>query len=102
MNPLADNHLRRMPVELNERQLFARIAQGDEAAFTQVFHRYNRRLYPFILKMVKAQALAEEIVQTTFIKLWTNRHTLSKVENPQTYIFTIAANNTRDYLKKAA
>ena len=33
-----------------EKALFARIAMGDEKAFTEIFHHYNRRIYPFILK----------------------------------------------------
>jgi len=86
----------------NEKELFALISRGDEAAFTKIFHEYNKRLYPFVLKMIKSGVLAEEIVQNVFVRLWTNRGQLSTIENHQAYIFTIAANSTRDHLKKLA
>ncbi len=86
----------------NEKELFALIARSDETAFTKVFHHYNRRLYPFVLKMLKSESLAEEIIQSIFIRLWHNRHRLDQVEDPRAYIFTMAANKTRDQLKKLA
>lgn len=84
----------------NEKDLFVRIANGDEAAFTIVFHHYNRRIYPFVLKMIKSDFLAEEIVQDVFTKLWDKRHHLSQVNSPQSYIFTMATNRTLDQMKK--
>lgn len=84
----------------DEKALFARIAEGDEAAFTQVFHHYNQRIYPFVLKMVKSEFLAEEIVQEVFTKLWIRRHSLAEVHSPQSYIFKMATNRTLDQMKK--
>ncbi len=86
----------------DERGLFARIGNSDAIAFSQVFHAYNRRLYPFVFKLVKSEALSEDIIQDIFAKLWTNRHLLSNVENPKSYIFTIAANVTKQQLKLLA
>jgi RNA polymerase sigma-70 factor (family 1) len=84
----------------DEKELFARIATGDEAAFTQIFHLYNRRIFPFVLRMIKSDFLAEEIVQDVFTKLWTKRSYLAEVNSPQSYIFTMATNRTLDQLKK--
>ena len=84
----------------NEKKLFARIAENDEEAFTIVFHHYNRRIYPFVLKMIKSEVMAEEIVQEVFMKLWSKRETLAEIKSPQSFIFTMATNRTLDYLKK--
>jgi RNA polymerase sigma-70 factor (ECF subfamily) len=86
----------------NERDLFVRIGNSDAIAFSQVFHAYNRRLYPFVFKLVKSEALSEDIIQDIFAKLWANRHLLPDVENPKSYIFTIAANVTKKQLKLLA
>ena len=93
-----------VPIELlhNERQLFSQLSLGDANAFTTVFHFYSRRLYPWLLKKTKDSAAAEEIIQDTFLKIWINREKLSKIDNPEGYIYRIAANLTLDHFRKLA
>jgi RNA polymerase sigma-70 factor (ECF subfamily) len=85
---------------LDEKSLFAAIAKGEEAAFTELFKRYDKRIYYFTLKMIKTEDLAEEITQDVFIKLWEKRETLVSVLNPEAYILTIAANHTMNQIQK--
>lgn len=86
----------------NEKELFARMAEGDQAAFTKIFEHYEPRLYPFVLKITRSEITAEEIVQELFIKLWTNRAAAKQIENPRSYIFRMASNRTANYLKTIA
>lgn len=86
----------------NEKELFALIAQGDQAAFTKIFDHYEPRIFPFVLKITRSEMFAEEIVQELFIKLWTNRASVAEVENPRSYIFRMATNRTYNYLKMQA
>lgn len=83
-----------------DRDLFRLIALGDEAAFAELFRRYDRRIYPFVLKMIKNPLLAEEIAQEIFIKIWRYRETLHAIDQPASYILTIAARHTLDQIKK--
>lgn len=87
---------------LNVRELFTRISQDDDAAFTEVFYHYTQRIYHYILGKTKSRLIAEEIVQEVFIKLWTNRDKLNAVLNPESYIFSMATNLVFDWLKKMA
>jgi len=87
---------------INEPELFAALAEGDERAFETIYHHYNKRLAPFVDKMVRSPELAEEIVQDIFVQLWLNRHLLQNVNHPTSYLFNIATNKTLDYLKKIA
>lgn len=87
---------------INETELFAALAAGDERAFETIYHHYNKRLAPFVDKMVRSPELAEEIVQDIFVHLWLNRHLLQNIAHPTSYIFNIATNKTLDYLKKIA
>ena len=87
---------------INETELFAALAKGDERAFETIYHHYNKRLAPFVDKMVRSPELAEEIVQDIFVQLWLNRHLLQNVNHPTSYLFNIATNKTLDYLKKIA
>lgn len=84
----------------SDNDLFILISRGNESAFTEIFHRYDKRLFPFVLKMVKTEAIAEEIIQEIFIKLWVNRNKLAAIDRPDAYLLTIAFNHTLDQIKK--
>jgi RNA polymerase sigma-70 factor (family 1) len=86
----------------NEKELFARMATGNEAAFTQIFYHYTQRMYQYILNKTKSEDAAEEIVQEVFIKLWNKREELPQAENYESYIFKMAANKMVDWLGKMA
>jgi RNA polymerase sigma-70 factor (ECF subfamily) len=88
------------PEKYTDRDLFRLIALGDEPAFAELFRRYDRRIYPFVLKMIKNPLLAEEIAQEIFIKIWRHRETLHTIDQPESYILTIAARHTLDQIKK--
>jgi RNA polymerase sigma-70 factor (ECF subfamily) len=80
--------------------LFHRIARGDERAFEELFRRWDRRIYPFVLKMIRTPLLAEELTQEIFIKIWQHREKLDEVVNPEAYILTIATRHTLDLIKR--
>lgn len=86
--------------ETEERDLFTRIASGDQDAFARVFHHFNKRIFPFVLNMIKSEILAEEIVQDIFTQLWVKREEATQWEHPQAYLFKMAANRTLDQLRK--
>lgn len=84
---------------LNERQYFARIADGDEAAFSTIFYHYTPRIHPLIKKIIRSEHVTEEIIQDVFVSLWKNREKLVEIDNYAAYIFTVATNITFNYLK---
>jgi len=87
---------------LNEHDLFLRLAGGDEQAYEQIYHHYNRRLSLFVLKIVRDPLLAQELLQDIFVQLWVSRALLAQVKYPSAYLFNMANNKTRDYLRKMA
>lgn len=86
----------------DEKQLLLRIAEGDQAAFRNLFDLYKVRLFTFVVNLINSRADAEEIVQEIFIKLWEKRDSLAQVEHPGSYIYTIARNKTINHLEKIA
>ncbi len=86
----------------NEKELFARMSQGDEAAFTEIFYHYTQRIYHYILNKTKSPETAEEIVQEVFVKIWTNKEKFSEVSNYESYLFTMASNKVLDWFRKMA
>ncbi|WEK34401.1 MAG: sigma-70 family RNA polymerase sigma factor [Candidatus Pseudobacter hemicellulosilyticus] len=68
-----------------------RIRDGDEKAFTELFHTYQPRIYTFIRRISGMETLAQEIVQDTFLKIWLKRDTLGELQNIGGWIHTIAS-----------
>jgi RNA polymerase sigma-70 factor (family 1) len=92
--------LKAFDVTYSTEELFAEIAQGNEAAFAQAFHHYNKRIYPYLLKKVQSEAIAQEMVQDVFLRLWVFREKLNAAFNPESYLFNIAANILQDYYRR--
>lgn len=86
----------------NEKELFFRMSQGDEAAFTEIFYHYTQRIYKYILHKTKSPETAEEIVQEVFIKIWNTREQFTEVSNYESYLFTIASNKLIDFFRRMA
>jgi RNA polymerase sigma-70 factor (family 1) len=76
-----------------------RIAAGDEEAFRQLFHHYNKLLRPFVVKLTRSTQAAEEVLQEVFLKIWLHREKLVDVENPRAYILRIVSNESMNYLR---
>jgi RNA polymerase sigma-70 factor (ECF subfamily) len=55
---------------MDDAELIARIAQRDPAAFEQAYDRYAGRALGFALRMIAERAVAEEIVQEAFWRVW--------------------------------
>lgn len=77
---------------LPEKELFKLIANGDEVAFATLFKSYAPKLHAFLFSRTHNDTSAEELVQQTFIRLWMHREKLVDVENPNAWIYKVAAN----------
>ncbi len=86
----------------DERKIVQLLSEGNTDAFVQIFNRYRDRIYLVAMRYVKSQVLSEEIVQDIFMKLWTNRESLSEVLNFEAWFLTIAKNYILSYLKRMA
>jgi len=57
----------------SEDELLISMATGDEAAFTEIYNRYWRRLLAIAYHHTHDESTAKEIVQEVLIKLWDRR-----------------------------
>ncbi len=55
----------------HDNELISQVAGGDQRAFLALYERYSSRVYTLILHMVQDKMLADEILQETFLRLWT-------------------------------
>lgn len=72
------------------------LKHDSHQAFSVLYDTYADLLYGFVLIHSKSPFLAEEIVQDTFIKIWTNRHTLNTEGSFKSLLFTMAKNQMID------
>lgn len=79
--------------------LFEQIANGNEQAFRQVFHDFNAKLYPFILKLTHSQTATEDIIQETFLRLWVHRLDVGNMSHPVSWLYTVASNLSLSWLR---
>jgi RNA polymerase sigma-70 factor (ECF subfamily) len=86
----------------DEAYLLARIAGGDEQAFSTLFHHYWDRLYNYLNKVTKSPEIAGEIAADVFLKLWTARSRITGIRNMDGFLFRIARNKAIDFFKMAA
>lgn len=84
----------------NEKDLFARVAKGDEAAFGELFNLFLPKIHPFIIKFTRSEQATQEVVQETFIRVWLNRDKLDDIENPGGWLFKVASNECYTYARK--
>jgi RNA polymerase sigma-19 factor, ECF subfamily len=88
------------PAHIDERELFLRIAEGDENAFRECYHHYGRLLFPFLFRFTRSEPMAEDLVQETLLRVWLRRDQLVAIEHPRAWVFRIASNLALTWLER--
>lgn len=93
-----------MPVtsSSDEKELLSLLLNGNEQAFEKIYQLYSNRLYGNLLKLVKSEAEAQEILQDVFLKIWLNRQNIDLEKSFRSYLFKIAENKVVDFFRKVA
>jgi RNA polymerase sigma-70 factor (ECF subfamily) len=65
------------PASIDDAQLMRLVAQGDRAAFLQIYDRYAARVHGLALRMLGDQMTAEEVTQDSFLRLWSRATTFN-------------------------
>lgn len=86
----------------NEKTLLLRLKEGSEQAFEKIYLLYSKRLFGNLLKLVKSESMAQEILQEVFLKVWDNRRHIDIERSFRSYLFKIAENKAYDFFRKAA
>ena len=59
-----------MSENTRDRDLAARLVSGDEAALREVYREHVAAMNGLALRVLSNEALAEEVVQDVFVRLW--------------------------------
>src|SRR5881398_527910 len=61
-----------MDTSFEPSSLLPAVAHGDMAAFEQLYDRHSSTLYALLLRILANPEDAQEVLQETFVKAWTN------------------------------
>jgi RNA polymerase sigma-70 factor, ECF subfamily len=81
--------------------LLGAVAKGDEAAFERVYGATRAKLYGVLLRILGRPALAEEVMEETYLKVWKLADQFDPATaSPITWMVAIARNRAIDIVRK--
>src|SRR5438270_894371 len=94
---------------LDDTALMLRVKAGDEAAFAELVERFRRPMIAFMYRMARNQAVAEELAQEVFLRVYRSRQSYAAEAKFSTWLYRVATNlalnhirDTRSERKQAA
>src|SRR6266705_6904557 len=70
--------------------LIARIAGGDRLAMQVLFARHHVRVYRFVLRLVRNEATAEDLISEVFLDVWRQANRFEGRSAVSTWLLAIA------------
>jgi RNA polymerase sigma-70 factor (ECF subfamily) len=84
---------------LSDEQLMIRYQNSDEAAFEEIYARYAKKIYGFLMRRLGQPDDCAELFQETFLRLHRGRSSYKPEMSFKTWLYTIANNLVRDSLR---
>ena len=83
-------------------ELAARLKRRDPQALADLYDRYGRLAYSLILRIVRDAALAEDLVQETFLRVWNRAQAFDEERGALgPWLLAVARNRAIDYLRSS-
>ena len=86
--------------KITDEELIKKFQNGDINSYNQLVYRYKDKLFNYIIQFVKDTAQAEDLLQDTFLKLYTHKNSYKEIAKFSTWIYTIAGNYAKTELRK--
>ncbi|MEE9552722.1 MAG: sigma-70 family RNA polymerase sigma factor [candidate division Zixibacteria bacterium] len=86
--------------KVTDKELMELIQAGDERAFGILVERFQDRLLNFVGRIVIDRETAEELIQETFLRVFSRKASYTPDYAVSTWIYTIALNLARSELRK--
>jgi RNA polymerase sigma-70 factor (ECF subfamily) len=90
------------PSAYEEAKLIALLAADSEYAFQLLFDRHRNFIYRLAIRYLKSPAIAQEVVQDVFLKLWVQRKNLHSDKRLEPWLHRVAKNHIINQLEKLA
>ncbi len=76
-----------------------RIENGDKAALKLMYQRFAPRIFRFVMRMIKNEAIAEELVNDVMLEIWNNAAKFEGRSAASTWILGIARFRTLNAIR---
>jgi RNA polymerase sigma-70 factor (ECF subfamily) len=84
----------------DDRELVRRLKARDPHVMGSIYDRYGRLVYSLIIRVVRNQGVAEDLVQETFLRVWNRAPSFDQERGSfGPWILTVARNRAIDYLR---
>src|SRR5260370_11105828 len=84
----------------SDEALIGRIAAGDKLAMQVLFARHHVRVYRFVLRLVRNQTLAEDLISEVFLDVWRQAGRFEARSAVSTWLLAIARFKALSSLRK--
>jgi RNA polymerase sigma-70 factor (ECF subfamily) len=83
-----------------DKELIRRIARRDQTAMSALYARHNVRLYRYLVRLVRNEAIAEELMNEVFLETWRKANTFEGRSAVSTWLMSIAHNKAVSLIRK--
>jgi RNA polymerase sigma-70 factor (ECF subfamily) len=88
-----------LAIPLSDEELMERYQSGDEGAFEEIYARYGKKIYGFLMRRLRQPDDSAELFQETFLRLHRGRSSYRPEMAFKAWIYTIANNLVRDRIR---
>jgi RNA polymerase sigma-70 factor (ECF subfamily) len=90
-----------MAIEQPDMAVIRRAQRGDERAFALIVRAYEAPIFNYVLRMVGDRALAEDLTQDVFLRVFRGLRGYSRRARFTTWLFQVAKNRVIDEMRAA-
>jgi RNA polymerase sigma-70 factor (ECF subfamily) len=80
-------------------ELMVKVRDGDAGSFALLLDRHRVPVIHFIYRMIQNQAIAEELAQEVFLRVYRSRASYEPTAKFTTWLFRIASRLTLNYIR---
>ncbi len=85
---------------MDDAELIDAFIAGDERAFNSIVHKYRRKVYGYVRRMVGNHEDADDIAQETFVRAYKGLGRFRRSASLETWLIRIAINQTLNHLRR--
>jgi len=78
--------------QLSDAEIMLRVREGDDSGFSLLIEKYRKQMVHFMFRMSRNQAVAEELAQEVFLRVYRSRQTYRAEAKFSTWLYRIATN----------
>ena len=87
------------PQEDSDVLAMSRLREGDDLALNDIMDRWQSRLTGYLIRFTGSEAMAVDLAQETFVRVYGNRFRYRPSGAFSTWLFAIASNLARHHIR---